>query len=186
MLTGLYLALCLPALAHALQFGARAAPARFTVDRSSVRMLADETSTDFSFGEAGAVSAATVQVLEEEEEEMTEQQKEIARLKAAEKFMKKDTGDAVCRTCGFRFKMETGDGLIPRNTPFQLLPDNYVCPSCKSPKAFFDPVQIEIAGFEDNQDYGFGNAMTESQKSGLIFGGLGFAFALLMSGYALN
>ena len=38
----------------------------------------------------------------------------------------------------------------------------------------------------DNQNYGFGNSFTESQKSNLIFGGLGGFFVLFMAGYALN
>merc|ERR1719221_2384383 len=165
--------LTLPSLANAWHIGAHLTPARIGSSKAGLRMLAEETTVDFDFGEPGAVSTNTVQVLEEEEEELTEQQKEIARLRAAEKFMKKDTGDAVCRTCGYSFKMEAGDGYIPRNTPFQLLPDSWACPNCKSPKAFFDPVQVEIAGFADNQAYGFGsNTMTESQKSGLIFGRL--------------
>ena len=102
--------------------------------------------------------------------------------------MKKETGDAVCRTCNYRYEMSKGAAGAPAGTPFELLGDStWTCPNCKSPKAFFDPVLITIAGFEDNQQYGFGsNTMTESQKSNLIFGGLGVAFVLLMSGYALN
>merc|ERR1711924_73093 len=123
----------------------------------------------------------------EEEVELTEKQKEIARLRAAEKFMKKDTGNAICNVCNYKFMMETGDRLIPRNTPFQLLPDSYVCPNCKAPKAFFEPEQIEIAGFADNQQYGIGtNTWTEEQKSTAIFGGLGFFVLLFLGGYALN
>eukprot|EP00316_Scyphosphaera_apsteinii_P024831 CAMPEP_0119318438 /NCGR_PEP_ID=MMETSP1333-20130426/46399_1 /TAXON_ID=418940 /ORGANISM="Scyphosphaera apsteinii, Strain RCC1455" /LENGTH=143 /DNA_ID=CAMNT_0007324611 /DNA_START=169 /DNA_END=600 /DNA_ORIENTATION=+ len=138
---------------------------------------------EFEFGD---VSSETVQAIMEEEE-LTEKQKEIARLRAAEKFMLRDTGDAKCRACGYVYKAETGDGMVPRNTPFQLLPDTYACVSCKSPKAFFDPIQIEVAGFADNQEFGFGsNTWTEGQKSNAIFGGLAFFFLLLMSGYALN
>jgi len=161
--------------------------------------LADPAAKDapadssFDFGEEKELKPKTEAALSADEaelgkmDEMTEQQKEIARLKAAEKFMKKDTGDAVCRTCGYKYRMTEGDGYIPRLTPFQMLPESYTCINCKSPKAFFDPVQIEIAGFEDNQSYGIGtNTWTESQKSTAIFGGLGFAFLLLMSGYALN
>ena len=49
------------------------------------------------------------------------------------------------------------------------------------------PVQIEIAGFEDNQAYGLGtNTWTEAQKSNAIFGGLAAFFVLFMGGYALN
>ena len=44
----------------------------------------------------------------------------------------------------------------PPNTPFELLGDSWACPKCKSPKAFFTPVTVEIAGFEENQSYGIG------------------------------
>lgn len=150
--------------------------------RASVHLNADDEG--FTFGDPD-VSEATMQLVEEEE--LTEQQKEIARLRAAEKFMKKDTGDAECRTCGYKYKMEFGDRTMPRMTPFELVPDSWVCPNCNSPKAFFDPVQIEIAGFADNQQYGFGtNTWTEGQKSTAIFGGLGAFVLLFLAGYALN
>ncbi|KAL1515416.1 hypothetical protein AB1Y20_002042 [Prymnesium parvum] len=152
------------------------------LQRSVLRMAGDKDGFTFDDPE---VSSDTVEAVEEVE--LSEKQKEIARLRAAEKFMKKETGDAVCRTCGYKFKMEVGERLVPRNTPFQLLPDSYVCPNCNSPKAFFDPVQIEIAGFADNQQYGLGtNSWTEAQKSTAIFGGLGLFVLLFLSGYALN
>ena len=47
--------------------------------------------------------------------------------------------------------------------------------------------RYEIAGFADNQAYGFGtNTWTESQKSTAIYGGLGLFFLLFIGGYALN
>ena len=39
---------------------------------------------------------------------MSEKEIEIARLRAAEKFMKKETGDAVCSTCGYTYEMAKG------------------------------------------------------------------------------
>lgn len=152
----------------------------------AMRMLALRMNDDFQFGEV-EISTETSEAIAAEGEELTEKQKEIARLRAAEKFMKRDTGSATCRTCGYYFDYEKGDGYIPRKTPFELLPDAWVCPNCKSPKAFFDPEQIEVAGFEENQAYGIGaNTWTEEQKSVAIFGGLGLFFALFMGGYALN
>jgi len=144
---------------------------------------------DFYFGESDVkVSASTTEAVEEEERELTEKEKEIARLRAAEVFMRKENGDASCTVCGYKYKMATGAGMTaPPSTPFDLLGDSWTCPQCKSPKAFFTPDTIEIAGFEDNQSYGFGtNTWTESQKSNAIFGGLFFFFLLLLSGYALN
>ena len=76
---------------------------------------------------------------------------------------------------------------MPAKTPFDLIPDSFTCPNCKSPKAFFDAEKIEIAGFADNQAYGFGtNTWTEGQKSNAIFGGFAFFFLLLIGGYAMN
>merc|ERR1719261_666973 len=100
----------------------------------------------------------------------------------------KDTGDAKCRVSNYKYKWEQGAmPQIPAKTPFELVPDSFTCPSCKAPKAFFDPEQIEIAGFADNQAYGFGtNTSTESQKNVAIFGGLAAFFALFIGGYALN
>jgi len=175
--------LALVQAAAALQLSSAPALRQTVRPRAGVRCAEDE---GFTFGDAAPVSQETMEAVAEEVE-MTEKQKEIARLKAAEKFMKRDTGDATCRTCGYKFKMEVGERLVPRMTPFSLLPDSYTCPNCNSPKAFFDPVQIEIAGFEDNQQYGFGtNQWTEAQKSTAIFGGLGFFVLLFLGGYALN
>merc|ERR1719454_225271 len=163
----------------------RAAPAHATRARN-VRAEEEET---WSFGDAADdVSTATAVAIEGEERELTEKEKEIARLRAAEKFMMKDTGNARCKTCGFVYKWEEGAmPQVPKKTPFAMVPNAFSCPSCKSPKAFFEPEQIEIAGFADNQAYGFGtNTWTEGQKSNAIFGGLAAFFVLLLGGYALN
>lgn len=148
---------------------------------------------EFNFGDAadfGTLPSETVTSVMAEERELTEKEKEIARLRAAEVFMQKSTGDAACTTCAYVYKM--ADGInerafkVQRNTPFELLPENFACPTCGSPKPFFKEVTIEIAGFEENQNYGFGNSMTEAGKSNLIFGGLAAFFVLFMGGYALN
>lgn len=61
------------------------------------------------------------------------------------------------------------------------------CPKCKADKSAFGPLTLTIAGFVDNSKYGFGgNSLTSEQKSGLIFGGLFFFFALFISGYLLE
>ena len=153
--------------------------------RASVLRAEEES---WSFGDASDVSSATTEAMVGEERELTDKEKEIARLRAAEKFMMKDTGDAKCTTCNFVYNWENGvEGSVPKKTPFEYVPESFVCPKCKSPKAFFEPVQVEIAGFADNQAYGFGtNTWTEAQKSGAIFGGLAAFFALLLGGYALN
>ena len=184
--------LSVAALSHALR--AAVAPLVHQAQPFPTRArvpLAMAAEDEFSFGDAGPVGSETAQALVVEERELTEKEKEIARLRAAEKFMKKDTGDALCTVCGYKYQMAEGvrDRAFPvqRNTPFDLLPENWACPTCKSPKAFFEPVQIEIAGFEDNQAYGIGtNTWTESQKSNAIFGGLAAFFLLFMGGYALN
>ncbi len=155
---------------------------------SRITMSADQDTEGFDFGTPLPLESDTALAVVEEEVELTEKQKEIERLRAAEKFMKKPTGNAVCTTCGYKYDVAKGAPGAPVGTPFELLGESsWTCPNCKSPKAFFEPEMLTIAGFEDNQSYGFGtNTMTESGKSNLIFGGLAFAFVLLMSGYALN
>ena len=174
--------------ASAWQAALRPARCPTSVRRASTPLLAAaDDDVVFEFGDATDVSAQTATEIQGEERELTEKEKEIARLRAAEKFMMKDTGDATCRICNYQYKWENGAPGTPKKTPFDLVPDSWTCPNCNSPKAFFDPVQIEIAGFADNQAYGLGtNTWTESQKSNAIFGGLAAFFALLLSGYALN
>jgi rubredoxin len=149
---------------------------------------AEDEEVLFSFGDAVETADATKEAIAGEEVELTERQKEIARLKAAETFMMKPTGNAKCQTCGYVYKWEEGaPGLPPGKTPFDYVPDSWSCPNCKSPKAFFEAEMYEIAGFADNQAYGFGtNTWTESQKSTAIYGGLGLFFLLFIGGYALN
>ena len=160
----------------------RAAPLARPLRAGCVR--AEES---WSFGDADEVSTTTAEAIEVEEREMTEKEKEIAALRAAEKFMMKDTGDAKCTTCGYTYRWEEGAPGLPKKTPWELVPESWACPKCKSPRAFFEPVQIEIAGFADNQAYGFGtNTWTEAQKSTAIFGGLAAFFALFIGGYAVR
>ena len=98
----------------------------------------------------------------------------------------------MCSNCEFEYDQAKGDsyligGLIKPDTPFDDLPANWRCPSCRASKDSFNEIVEEIAGFEVNQGYGFGtNSMTGGEKSSLVWGGLGFLFLLLLSGYALN
>ena len=165
-------------------------PGTLPARRARALVMADD---EFNFGDAadfGTLPAETTQAVIGEERELTEKEKEIARLRAAEVFMKKSTGNAQCTTCAYKYEMAEGVNerafKVQRNTPFDILPDNFACPTCGSPKPFFVEETVEIAGFQENQNYGFGNEMTEAQKSNLIFGGLGAFFVLFMGGYALN
>lgn len=128
-------------------------------------------------------------VEEEEEDTRTEAQKEIDRLRAAEKFIEIDEGKFECAACGYVYDPNKGvvqAGIEP-NVAFEDLPSTFVCPQCRSPKNRFVSMKKVIAGFADNQKYGFGsNSMTEGEKTALIFGGLVVAFLLLLSSYALN
>lgn len=46
----------------------------------------------------------------------------------------------VCVNCGYIYDPATGDPLsnIPAGTPFENLPDNWVCPLCYAGKDVFD------------------------------------------------
>jgi rubredoxin len=45
-----------------------------------------------------------------------------------------------CKICGYIYDPEQGDpdGNIPPNTPFEKLPDEWVCPVCGAPKDMFE------------------------------------------------
>jgi rubredoxin len=69
----------------------------------------------------------------------------------------------------------------------QDLPKDWQCPICGADKRTFENRAREIAGFEENQGYGFGtNTMTSGQKSLLIYGSLVLFFALFCAGYLLQ
>jgi rubredoxin len=126
---------------------------------------------------------------EPQKPELTERQKEIARLRAAETFMEKDTGKFQCRVCELEYDPEQGNpktGIAP-GTQFTDIQSNWRCPQCRASKDSFSPMTITIAGFAENQGYGFGgNSMTEGDKNLAIFGGIGFFFVLFLSGYLLT
>lgn len=134
-------------------------------------------------------AASPVASPDEEEEERMEKQKEIDRLRAAEKFIEVDEGKFECTGCGYLYDPERGDGRsgIKAGISFDDLPESFTCPQCRTPKRRFVSRKKVIAGFAENQTYGFGsNTMTGGQKSLLIFGGLALCFLLLLSGYAMN
>lgn len=127
--------------------------------------------------------------LDPETRKLREKQAENEKLRAAEKFMEIDEGKFECQACGYVYEPEKGDkfaGIQP-GTEFSNIPENFSCPACRSPKSQFKNIRKVIAGFADNQKYGFGgNSLTGGQKNLLIFGLLGFAFLLLLSGYFLE
>lgn len=48
----------------------------------------------------------------------------------------------LCTNCGFIYDPATGDpssGIAP-GTPFEDIPDTWVCPLCYVPKELFDPL----------------------------------------------
>mmetsp|Transcript_17811 Transcript_17811/g.38589 ORF Transcript_17811/g.38589 Transcript_17811/m.38589 type:complete len:202 (+) Transcript_17811:50-655(+) len=146
----------------------------------------DEREMDFGEGVAEETSSAPKSDIELEK---LAKQKEIERLRAAEKFIEIDEGVHECRVCGYSYDPKKGDRLagIRIGTPFEAIPETFSCPGCKSDKSEFVSVKKVIAGFAENQSYGFGtNTWTEGQKSGLIFGALAVFFVLFLSGYLLD
>mmetsp|Transcript_2438 Transcript_2438/g.4937 ORF Transcript_2438/g.4937 Transcript_2438/m.4937 type:complete len:175 (+) Transcript_2438:738-1262(+) len=129
------------------------------------------------------------EVLDPETEREKERKKEIERLRAAEKFMEIDEGKFECQACGYVYEPEKGDrfaGIEP-GTSFSDLSADFNCPACRSPKSQFKNIKKVIAGFAENQKYGLGgNSLTGDQKNFVIFGVLGLAFLLLLSGYLLE
>ncbi len=48
-----------------------------------------------------------------------------------------------CTSCGYIYDPEAGDpdGGIPPGTPFEELPDDWVCPVCGVEKNMFEPLK---------------------------------------------
>ncbi|XP_057809335.1 uncharacterized protein LOC131023770 [Salvia miltiorrhiza] len=106
-----------------------------------------------------------------------------------EKFAVVNTGIYECRSCGYKYNEAAGDPSypVPPGLPFDKLPDDWRCPTCGASQSFFESKRMEIAGFEQNQQFGLGgNALTSGQKLLLIYGGLLLGFALFLSGYFLQ
>lgn len=145
------------------------------------RFAAFEQSNEAPTEEAMVADTTIAPPGEGEVPELSAKEKEIARLRAAEKFVVKSTGSHECRVCGFVYD-ESAQG-----TGFKELPSSWRCPQCLSQKGMYTPITTTIAGFEENQEYGFGsNKMTGDDKNLLIFGGLGVGFVLMLSGYLLD
>ena len=112
-----------------------------------------------------------------------EYQSESDRLRAAEKFMVKGDGAAECSSCGFKYRPEDGDPDYPvaGGTLFADLPGDWACPICGAPPAKFKESGVVVAGFAENQGYGFGgNELTGESKLLLIYGALAFFVALFL------
>jgi rubredoxin len=47
-----------------------------------------------------------------------------------------------CTVCGYEYDPAVGDPLskIPPGTPFESLPDDWVCPMCGATKSEFEPI----------------------------------------------
>lgn len=147
------------------------------------------SSANVSNSETKIAEVVAPEPVEEEEDLRSEKQKEIDRLRAAEKFIELDEGKYECTACNYVYEPEKGDQKndISPGTEFESLPDSYTCPVCRTPKRRFVSRKKIIAGFAENQKYGLGsNALTGGEKSLLIFGGLGLCALLLLSGYVMN
>lgn len=123
-----------------------------------------------------------------EEKYKREKLAEIAERKAQEVFVTRNTGRYECQACGYIYKEAEGmekRGIAP-GTPFEDI-EKFRCPQCGVDKKYFVPETETLSGFKENLKYGLGtNALTEGQKSNLIYGGLAVFFIFLMSGYLLE
>jgi len=106
-----------------------------------------------------------------------------------EKFAVIGDGEHECQSCMYQYSPKKGDDFYPvsAGTPFKDLPEDWNCPVCGASKSKFKSIGRQVAGFEQNQGYGFGtNSMTEGEKSKLIYGGLALFFAFFLAGYLLE
>lgn len=126
----------------------------------------------------------------EEEKYKREKLIEIAEKKAQEVFVTQDTGRFECQACGYIYDEAKGyakKGIVPGTKFTDEALDKFRCPTCGANKKYFIAETETLSGFKENLKYGIGgNSMTGESKNTLIFGGLLFSFALLMSGYLME
>eukprot|EP00419_Tripos_fusus_P023485 CAMPEP_0172720110 /NCGR_PEP_ID=MMETSP1074-20121228/76146_1 /TAXON_ID=2916 /ORGANISM="Ceratium fusus, Strain PA161109" /LENGTH=204 /DNA_ID=CAMNT_0013545553 /DNA_START=69 /DNA_END=683 /DNA_ORIENTATION=- len=152
-----------------------------TRPHSLVGLRASEfDSGEFDFGEYEAPSATSVAEAQEDDGP------QLAPPEA-ETFLERETGDWECSNCEFTYKKLFGSGDFGPGTDFRDLPKTWVCPECGAPRDDFQSVVETVAGFAENQDFGFGfNTWTAGNKEIIIWGGLGAGFILFMAGYLLD
>jgi len=129
------------------------------------------------------------EIIENPDSEAARKQAEIDRLRAAEKFMVVGSGEASCTGCGYEYRPGQGDPEFPvaKGTLFQDIPADYICPICGATKDKFEAKVKVVAGFAENQQYGFGtNGMTSEQKQLWIWGAFGVFFLFFIAGYGLS
>ena len=99
------------------------------------------------------------------------------------------SGEHECQSCMYTYVPSNGDDFYPVSpgTAFKNLPEDWRCPTCGAEKSKFKNMGKQVAGFEQNQGYGFGtNSMTGGEKSVLIYGVLGIFFLFFIGGYLLD
>ena len=152
-------------------------------------------STDSETVRPDSVNPAAVPEIEDpyknetaEEKYKREKLAEIAERKAAEVFVKRNTGRFECQACGYIYAEAQGyekRGIAP-GTPFESM-ENFRCPQCGASKKYFVAETETISGFKENMKYGLGfNAMTGGMKQNIVFGGLLVGFVIFLSGYLLE
>ena len=152
-----------------------------SANNSSSPTPADPAEPDSSAGDAPTTSSQRPRITRAAEAEAMARQLESDP----------DSHSYECRGCGYRYEPAEGVAKlgIARGTGFTELPDDFLCPVCRSPKAAFVDVgpRSRPSGFTQNLNYGLGvNRLTPSQKTILIFGGLVLAAAFLLSFYSLH
>ena len=160
--------------------------------RTSFSPRMSETEEATTSPSADAAEETPEEELDPAQKLALEKQRRADELRAQEVFMKRSTGIHKCSNCDWEYDPAKGDsfligGMIKPGTPYEELPSNWRCPTCRASKDSFVEVVEEIPGFEVNQGYGFGtNSMTTGEKNTLIWGSLAFFFALFIGGYALS
>lgn len=156
--------------------------------------FAPTKSIDVSKEDKPASPLEDVANIDDSSETVNEQSKEeeatkFDKRRLEEKFAVLNTGIYECRSCGYKYDEAVGDSSypIPPGLRFEKLPDDWRCPTCGASQNFFESKRVEIAGFAQNQQYGFGgNALTSGQKAVLIYGSLALGFLFFLAGYLLQ
>ena len=94
-------------------------PDRDTIRRQASYIQAEPSSTSPASTQSASIYPASNLMAEPEPAapQLTERQKEIARLRAAEKFLEKDTGKYMCKVCEYQsVRKSNSESGAPENS----------------------------------------------------------------------
>jgi rubredoxin len=134
-----------PALPLAVCPPPTASEGEWTVEtdvEGTLALFRDATGREFGFALAGGKTHLQHDLAKRMPALLPLETKPVATTTSPAKEPLVEEGSYVCNTCGYVYDPEVGDpdGGIAPGTPWEDIPDDWVCPTCGADKEAFQPV----------------------------------------------